>query len=229
MRNRASRASRTSTERLSRRPSIRAVSFSSTDRLDLSLRQPGVAQRGLELGVGDERDPARQLRLTSGHRLGRDVGVVLDAREEAGGQRGDEDRADQRRPERGAEVGRGVLQAAHLAALLVGHRGDGDRAQLRGQRTDAQPGQQHRHRDDLGAGAGVERKDQRDDAGEQGDETPVHDAARRRLRPELGDADRGEEQGDRERQQADPGLEARSARAPPRGTAGRRRRGRPGS
>ena len=46
------------------------------------------------------------------------------------------------------------------------------------ERTDAQPGQQHRHRDDLGAGPGVEREDQRDDAGEQGRETPVHHPAR---------------------------------------------------
>src|SRR3954452_23289153 len=100
------------------------------DRLDLGLRQPGVAESGLELLVGDERDAAGQLLPTRRDRVRRDVRVVPDAREEAGRQRRDEHRTDQGGPERGAEVGGGVLQPAHLSALLVGHRRDRHRAQL---------------------------------------------------------------------------------------------------
>ena len=44
------------------------------------------------------------------------------------------------------------------------------RAELRRQRADAEPGEQHRPRDDLGPGAGVERGDQHDEPGEQREE-----------------------------------------------------------
>ena len=80
----------------------------------------------------------------------RHVGVVLDAAEERRGERGDEHGACERGADRRAEVGDRVLQTADLAALLVGHGRHGDAAELRCQGTDAEPGEQHRPRDDLG-------------------------------------------------------------------------------
>ena len=107
------------------------------------------------------------------------------------------------------EVGEGVLEAADLAALLVGHRGDGHRAELRRERADAETGEEHRPGDDLGTGAGVERGDEHDETEEQHEEPELADPPRRRVREQLGDPDRGDHQGDRQRQDPDAGVDRR--------------------
>ena len=106
------------------------------------------------------------------------VGVVLDAGEEGGGEGGHQDRAGQGGADGDAEVGERVLEPADLAALLVGQRRDGHGAELRCECTDAEAGEDHRPRGDLGAGALVERSGEHDETEEQREE------------PELGDQPR---------------------------------------
>ena len=70
--------------------------------------------------------------------------------------------------------------------------------------------------------------EQDDGAGEQREQAAADDEPRRDVREEARDADRGDEQRDRERQQPGAGLERRQAEARPRGRAARRRRSPPG-
>ena len=73
----------------------------------------------------------------------------------------------------------------------------------------AEAGEQHRPGHDLGPGAGVERGDQDDEAGEQREEAEPDDPARRGVGEDLRDPDGGEEQRDRQRQQAHAGFDRR--------------------
>ena len=70
-------------------------------------------------------------------------------------------------------------------------------------------GEQHRPGDDLGAGAGVERGDEHDEPEEQHEEPELADPPRRRVREHLRDPDRGDQQGDRQRQEAHAGVDRR--------------------
>ena len=79
------------------------------------------------------------------------------------------------------------------------------------ERADAETGQQHRPRHDLGAGPHLEQGDHHDDPGRQHQEAEAHHPARRRVWEQLGDADRGEQQRDRQRQQPHPGGDRRQA------------------
>ena len=116
----------------------------------------------------------------------------------------------------------GVLEPADLAALLdrVPTRRSRSRA-ARPARRCPRPGEQHRPGHDLGAGAHVEQSDHDHDAREQRQEPESDDAARRRVGEYLGDADGGQQQRDRQRQQPHAGLRSPRARAPPTGTAAR--------
>jgi hypothetical protein len=66
------------------------------DRLRLLGRQPGLLQRLVEVGVGDERRTSGEAHLCRGRHVRGDVRVVLDAVQEARSQRPDQDRAGQR-------------------------------------------------------------------------------------------------------------------------------------
>ena len=71
------------------------------------------------------------------------------------------------------------------------------------------PGQQQRHGDDLRPRAGVERGDQDDEPGEHPEEAEADDPARRGVREDFRDPGRGEDQRERERQQAHAGFDRR--------------------
>ena len=166
----------------------------------------GRQQRFLEVVVGDERDAAGELDRGLRAQLLRHGRIFLDALKERRGQAGDEDRTDQGGAYRRAQVRPGVLQAADLAALLVWDRRHRDGSELGGERADPEPGEQHRTGRDLGADAQLERRDERDDAGEQSQQPALDHAARRRMGQELGDGDGGEQQGDGQWEEPDAGA-----------------------
>ena len=86
-----------------RSPSIRLWSFRLHDRVGGPARDVRVGESSLQVGVGDERDAAGEVRLRwAGDRL--DGRVVLDAREERRGRRGDQYSAGQRSADRRAEL-----------------------------------------------------------------------------------------------------------------------------
>ena len=63
--------------------------------------------------------------------------------------------------------------------------------------------------DDLGPGALVERGDEHDQTEEQHEEPEAADPPGRRVREQLGDADRGDHERDRQRHDAQPGVDGR--------------------
>ena len=125
LKNSATSASTASTASADRSPSRRAVSFSSTIAVVVFGGDAGVVERGFEVGVGDERDTARQLGLRLRRQVVRHGGVAGDPVEERAREGGDEHGAGERGPDRRTEVRHGVLNAADLAGLLVGNRRDG--------------------------------------------------------------------------------------------------------
>ena len=188
-------------ETATRSPSIRLCSFVFTIASAVRGRDVRVGERGLEVGVGDERDAAGELRLCLGGDTIGDGRVVLDTGEERRGQRGDEDGARERGADRRAELCAGVLDASDLAALFVGHRRHRDGAELGGDRADPGAREQQRPGDDLRSGAVVEQDEKQHEAGEHGDEAEADDPSRVRVREHLGDSGGEEQQHQRERQQ----------------------------
>ena len=134
--------------------------------------------------------------------------VARDPGEERRGERGHEDRAGQRGPDARCPRLEKVFWRPPTSPLCSsGTDGDGDRAELRRERADAEAGEEHRPGDDLGAGAGVERGDEHDQAEEQHEEPELGDPPRRRLREHLRDPDRGDHQRDRQRQDPHAGVD----------------------
>ena len=184
-----------------RRPAICESSYVARMSSWTSVGTPAFCQLRLGFAVGDEGCAGGEvgvgLRL---HRL-RHVGVGLDAGQERSREGSNEDRAGERRADRGAELAGGVLQTADLRALLGRHRRDRHVAELGRQGADAEADDEHRHEDDRGVGAHLEAGDQHQDAGDEREHADAHDTARIGLREEPGDADRRDQQRQRERQQ----------------------------
>ena len=197
----------------------------SRPRAGLRRRGRGRGRRRRRTGP---RRPARTWAFADD--LGGDLRVVLEAGQEGRRQRRDEHRPGERGPERGTEVGHGVLQPADVTALLVGHGRDGHGTELGGERADAEPGEQQRDGDDLGARARPPAPAMSATMPSSIEtQAPADDLARRAVRQEPRDPDRGDQQGHRQRQQPHARLEAPTGRARPTGRAGRRRTARPGS
>ena len=122
LKNSAIRAKMASTESAVRSPSIRAVAFSWT--MASAVFGGTWASLSAVFNCASEMNgapPASWVVAWDLDAVG-NVGVVLDAVQERGGQGGDDDRAGQGSADRHAEVRDRVLQAADLAALLVGDR-----------------------------------------------------------------------------------------------------------
>ena len=200
-----------STASAARRPSMRASAFSSTmaSAVAWSARR---RRRARPRGRRRRRTGCRwRARPRPGGELGRGTsGLSAMPVRNDGGERGDEHRAGERGADRRAEVGDRVLEAADLAALLVGHRRHGDGAELRRQRADAEAGEQHRPGHDLGPGAGVEQRDHARRCPANSARNPSRTTRRgEAFGEELRDADRGEQQRDRQRQEPHAGGDRR--------------------
>ena len=201
------------------------------DRVAVARATPASSSAVFEVGVGDERDPARQLdlRLSTSRRRARPGCPAMPVKNDAR-QRGDQHRAGERGPDRRAEV-RTVFWRPPTSPLCSSGTAETVTApSCEASAPMPRPASSSGHGDDLGAGADVERGDQHDQARRTArGSRAARRAAATRSGSSLGTPDRREQQRDRQRQEPHARCRSPRARARPTGTAAPRRTARPGA